>query len=100
MFKIMLVIIAITLAGCATPVTVERVNNIVITPPPSLTKDCEITIPPTKEEYLKETPIGKETILGSYTRTLLTNAGVCNVQLANLRKWIVEQTKIFSSKKE
>lgn len=100
MFKMMITVIAVVLTGCALPVTVEKVNNVVIAPPVSLTKDCEITIPPTKEEYLKETPIGKETILGTYTRTLLTNAGVCNVQMGNLRKWIAEQTKIFSSKKD
>lgn len=97
---ILILLCLLILSGCiSVPVRPPdvRINNVFIKPDEVLTKDCSVTKPISKQDYLS-TPVDKrEESLYNYAKFLLTDLTVCNSQLKNLRTWIDSQDKLFNT---
>lgn len=64
--------------------------------PPQLTKDCEVTKPPTEEAYISLSMENKEKQLYIYSSSLLGNLSECNIRLRALKNWNIEQKKVYT----
>ena len=85
-FFIPLLIIAF-LTGCITnPIIVEKVKTVFIEPAPTLTENCKIEAPISKEVYLSLDYQKKEAALAELNRKNYKNLGDCYNQLTGLRK--------------
>lgn len=101
MKKLFILLICAFLAACST-ITKDNIiyknTNTLIVPPDSLMVDCAIASPPDKQTYLTSSSKDKEKILAQYTRDLLDGAGSCNAHMGIIRKWVADQSKIYSTK--
>lgn len=88
--------IALALSGCATSPVVNY-KNILISPPDSLIRDCQIEAPPQKELYLNASQDGREDLLFDLSSQQIKNIFVCNSRLAELREWKKKQKKLYSA---
>lgn len=96
--KLALLFIIALLTGCSTltkEVIVYKKEPVFINTPVQLTSNCLITPPPSKQEYLLASMQKREEYLATYVRSLITDLGVCNSKLADIRTWNKEQEIVF-----
>jgi hypothetical protein len=85
----MVVISTVGIMGCSTfraePVTVIKTEYSYITIPNDLLKDCEISTPPSKTEYMSAGDKGRENILTNHSIALSKHLKDCNSQMSKAR---------------
>jgi hypothetical protein len=77
------------LMGCSVvekPVDVIKTRTEKVLIPEELLVDCDMTKPPTEEEYIAADNVNKENILVAYINSLITDIKTCNVRLDSIRK--------------
>ena len=91
--ELLFLVAVMTLAGCATAPQeriVVKTEVKVIKIPDSLLTPCEVSVPPSKQEYLNKNAQEKESALTDFALNLLRDLRVCNTQ--------IKQVKDFQSK--
>jgi hypothetical protein len=88
-WRLMVVISTVGIMGCSTfrtePVTVIKTEYSYITIPNELLKDCEISTPPSKTEYMSAGDKGRESLLINHSVTLNKHLKDCNSQMGKAR---------------
>lgn len=89
MFKIIVTLFAaLALSGCA---GMFKSNTVyvtkVTTPDDILLINCDITPPPSKEDYLKADMSGRELMLVQHSSVQMKNLFKCNDRFGKLRSW-------------
>lgn len=90
---------AFFITGCASvkePQKIITTETIVISPPSELTRNCEVPVPFTKEEYLNASKDKKEEMLTQLIVDQYSSIGDCNVRIKGLRSWIEKQQKLYN----
>ena len=102
MKKLLFVLAAcLSLVGCKTNPSIEvRYVNVFVKPPEILTNDCIFSLPPSKEVYLKATPVEREALLADYANKQTIHLGNCNEDKYALRQWVEKQEAIYNNKKD
>ena len=100
--KLISVLLAIgLLAGCATTVetkVVKETKYVPVTIDDNLLRQCDITEPPKKEEFLKNTAVRQRNQLAVYAVDLHTNLSNCSSRLSEIKTLQAKQVQAIESR--
>lgn len=98
MKKLFFVLVLVVLVvGCSTKpqrVVVKETNYVYTSIPASSLKECSVTKPPSKKEYLESDDAGRENLLRSTMVNLYGDLNKCNSQIKSIRDFNNKQKEI------
>lgn len=93
--------LVILIAGCSTKpqrIVVTETEYVYTPIPASFLKDCDVTKPPSKKEYLDTDDVGREDLLASRMINLYGDLRKCASQVRSIKDFDIEQQKIVNKK--
>lgn len=98
---LLLCLVIILLAGCSVKpqrVVVKEIDYVYVPITDDLLKECHVTKPPNKKEYLAADDIEKENMLRSVIGSLYGDLKNCNEQIKSIGKFNDASKKLLEKK--